>query len=135
VPVRARRDGWTPDRQRRFIASLALEGCASRAARAVGLSRESAYRLRTRRGAQSFAAAWDAALAATAAVPRHSGATSWQRAFEGVLVPVIYRGRKVGERRKFDDRAAYAILASVYAAREARREERRRTRNATGGRK
>ena len=64
VPVRARRDGWTAERQVAFIAALARTGCIGKAARAAGMSRESAYRLRRRKGAESFAAAWDSIFAA-----------------------------------------------------------------------
>lgn len=42
VPVRARTDGWTPQRQRAFIEVLADTGSVSAAAEAVGLSREAA---------------------------------------------------------------------------------------------
>jgi hypothetical protein len=78
VPVRARRDGWTAERQHAFIAALARTGCVGRAALEVGMSRESAYRLRRRRGAESFAAAWDSILAAR---PRgtSSPALVWHR--------------------------------------------------------
>ena len=41
---------------------LAQTRCVRRAAFAVGMSRETAYRLRVRDGAESFRAAWDAAL-------------------------------------------------------------------------
>jgi len=64
VPVRARRDGWTAERQLTFIAALAQTGSIGQAALAAGMSRESAYRLRRRKGAESFAAAWDSILAA-----------------------------------------------------------------------
>lgn len=63
APGRARKDGWTADRQRAFIAALAETGSINEAARAAGMSREGAYRLRRRRGAESFAAAWDSILA------------------------------------------------------------------------
>ena len=63
VPLRARRDGWTVARQGRFIGYLAETGSVAEAARRVGCSRETAYRLRRREGAGSFAAAWDAVLA------------------------------------------------------------------------
>lgn len=46
VPVRTRRDGWTAERQARCILLLAQGGCVRKAAQALGLSRESAYRLR-----------------------------------------------------------------------------------------
>lgn len=45
-----------------FLGALALTGSVSAAAGAVGPSRESAYRLRRRPGAESFAAVWDAVL-------------------------------------------------------------------------
>ena len=62
VPLRARADGWTALRQARFIGYLAETRCVGEAARRVGMARETAYRLRTKPGAESFRAAWDAAL-------------------------------------------------------------------------
>lgn len=69
VPLRARRDGWTPQRQARFIGLLAQTGCVRRAARMVGLSRESAYRLRRHPRAGSFNAAWNTALTGRTEAP------------------------------------------------------------------
>jgi hypothetical protein len=57
-----RRDGWTPERQLRFLDTLARTRSVTRAARAAGMSRESAYRLRRRKDGALFAAAWDRAL-------------------------------------------------------------------------
>lgn len=63
VPLtRQRHDGWTPTTQRRFIDALGALGSVGQAARAVDMTRASAYRLRARPGADSFAAAWDQAL-------------------------------------------------------------------------
>jgi hypothetical protein len=62
VPVRTRRDGWTIERQADFLGMLAETGSVIGACEAVGISRKSAYQLRARPGAESFAAAWDAAL-------------------------------------------------------------------------
>ena len=62
VPVRTRRDGWTIERQADFLGLLAECGSGIGACEAVGMSRKSAYRLRALPGAESFAAAWDAAL-------------------------------------------------------------------------
>ena len=64
VPVRTRRDGWTVERQADFLGLLAECGSVIGACEAVGMSRKSAYALRARPGAESFAAAWDAALGA-----------------------------------------------------------------------
>ena len=97
VPVRARNDGWSPELQRRFILLLARGSYPADAARQLGRSRQTAYALRRRRGGESFAAAWDAAMdfarrAAVAGRPmrwRESG-------LETLLVPRFYRGRVVG---------------------------------------
>jgi len=62
VPTRTRRDGWTIERQADFLGMLAETGSVIGACEAVGMSRKSAYRLRALPGAESFAAAWDAAL-------------------------------------------------------------------------
>jgi hypothetical protein len=66
------------ERQRTFIATLAHTGCVGRAALAAGMSRESAYRLRRRKSAESFAGAWDSIMAAR---PRgtSSPALVWHR--------------------------------------------------------
>jgi hypothetical protein len=58
-----RSDGWTAERQLRFIDALAQTRSVSRAAAAAGMSRESAYRLRDRREGALFALLWDRALA------------------------------------------------------------------------
>lgn len=107
VPVQARRDGWTAARQAGFIQRLALYGDVPRAARGVGMSRESAWRLRRRPGSEGFAAAWDKA-------------TGWgsdrltdlglERALNGEVRAVHYRGRKVGEQLRFDNRLLIAVL-------------------------
>jgi hypothetical protein len=62
VPVRYRRDGWTPARQRAFIAALAETGCVLEACRRVGKSAEAAYRLWRRPDAAAFRDCWAAAL-------------------------------------------------------------------------
>ena len=62
VPGRGRRDGWTALRQAEFIGYLAQTRSVSSAARQVGMARETAYRLRARRWAEGFVAAWDAAM-------------------------------------------------------------------------
>src|SRR3546814_6904739 len=60
---RHRADGWTPVTQQCFIRALEAMGSVGQAARAVGMGRRSAYRLRDRPGAESFAQAWDRAIA------------------------------------------------------------------------
>jgi len=65
IPVptaRKRADGWTPERQQRFLAALYACGVVAGAAEAVGMSTATAYRLRRRPGGESFAKAWDKLL-------------------------------------------------------------------------
>lgn len=63
VPLRQRCDGWSPELQLRFIEALAAGVRPGEAARRLGKNRQNAYALRRRSGAESFAAAWDAAVA------------------------------------------------------------------------
>ncbi|MGK6355267.1 hypothetical protein ACMGDH_08560 [Sphingomonas sp. DT-207] len=108
VPLgRIQHNGWSPQRQRNFIAALAAMGSVLHAARAVGMTKQSAYNLRSRPGAESFAAAWNLAL--------HMGydemfGHAMDRALNGVVTPRFYRGKQVGMRRSFDYRLAFAAL-------------------------
>lgn len=109
VPLRARADGWTVDRQVRFIGMLAETGCVAAASRAVGMSRESAYRLRARNGAASFAHAWDAILAfheGRNITPRKfTPAELAERAIDGEYHILIRRRRFVRAVRKYSTSA------------------------------
>lgn len=107
VSLRFRHDGWTPDRQQSFIYALAESGCVVEAARCVGKSAASAYALRVRPEAQSFRLAWDAAL--DMAMARMSDAAIG-RAIHGVPVPHFYKGEKIGEHRRYDERLTMWML-------------------------
>jgi len=107
VPVKARRDGWSSARQFAFILRMALLGGVTAAAKAVGMSRESAYRLRDHPGAASFAAAWDKAQRWGRGRAADLGI---DRAFHGEKREVHYRGRKVGEYVRHDNRLLIAAL-------------------------
>jgi hypothetical protein len=68
-PRRPRRSGeWTPARAVTFIVTLAASRSVTLAARQAGMSRKSAYGLKSRDPA--FAAAWSAAMKAGAATSR-----------------------------------------------------------------
>lgn len=57
-------DHWTTLKAQVFLGALADLGCVGDAARAVGMSRQSAYKLRERLGRDTlFARAWDHAQA------------------------------------------------------------------------
>lgn len=119
VPVRGRRDGWTPDVQRRFILLLAGGAPAREAARRVGRSRSTAYALRERPGAEGFAAAWDAALDLATQrrnLPRAGTPSPIGPGIGGLemmLVPRYYRGRLVGFVQREDRRAALRVLRQI----------------------
>jgi hypothetical protein len=110
VPVRARHDGWTVERQKWFILRLALGGCVAAAARGVGMTPKSAYRLLDRPGSESFAAAWTKALGWG---QERTLDRSLERALLGESVPIVRDGRVVGERHRFDNRLTLAVLNAL----------------------
>lgn len=116
---KARRDGWTALAQKMFVLALAAGLGTSGAARAVGRSRQTAYRLRERPDAAGFAAAWDRALHFARLRPPPPGLTAWQRGVEGILVPLHHRGRIIGWRRKYCSRTLGSLLTTYYRLRDA----------------
>jgi len=118
VPMRGRADGWTPARQGDFIGFLAETGSVAEAARRVGLSKESAYRLRRRRGAEGFARAWEAAVAGGAVghiAPerKFTGQELAARALGVTLQVRMRRGRYVGTVGKSSDVLLLRHLAQL----------------------
>jgi len=132
VPARVHANGWTAERQRAFIAALALTGVVRAAAASVGMTARSAYQLRLRanQGAvglvdlplpadvaaslgpgyvYTFAAAWDRALGLGIAVQID---VALPVALEGERVPVIRRGRIIGWRNKINMRLAIAAFGA-----------------------
>lgn len=95
VPLRLRADGWTPMRQADFLGALAETLSVAAAARRVGMTRESAYRLRDKQGAASFAAAWDAILLHRPPPRKVTGRAGFDGIFYGSLKPLMRRGRHV----------------------------------------
>lgn len=99
---------WTRERQAEFLRQLAASHCVSRAARAVGMSRQSAYRLRNRLKGEPFDIAWACAFR------RQFDAlaeTALDRALNGVEVPHYYKGELVGTHRAFNETLTVALLA------------------------
>lgn len=117
VPLRARVDGWTPVRQAEFIGHLAETRCISTAAGRVGMSRESAYRLRRKPGAEEFAGAWDAVLglpgASRTPLPKVTLEGLFHRIRHGRYHPILRDGRYVGTLQKADNRALLAALTRL----------------------
>jgi hypothetical protein len=119
VPLRARADGWSEARQCGFLVELYVTGSVAAAARAVGMSRASAYRLRERACAESFAQAWDRVLAPPGSGHCGGPKEDFRKVTLGelnrrleidLIQPVIYRGRMVAIRRKPDNSALFRLL-------------------------
>ncbi len=111
VPVlkKRRADGWSPQRQRDFIAALADSGSVQEAAKAADMSPRSCYRLRRSPGSENFAAAWDAAVqqASLKLVD-----IAFERAINGVIDRVEYdeHGAPIEPRRRYNDRLLMFLL-------------------------
>ena len=108
VPTRTRRDGWTLQRQADFLGKLAETGSVIGACEAVGMSRKSACALRAREGAESFAAAWDAALGAP--VRKVTPPALEFLAHEGLVRLVMPRGRCRGSWSRPDNSALLRLV-------------------------
>jgi hypothetical protein len=109
VPLRYRADGWTPERQAVFLGVLVETRCVSAAARAVGMGRESAYRLRDKPGAESFAAAWDKVLEAPREPRMSTHDMLWHRVEYGKIRPIMRAGRCVEIRATPDNDAVLQL--------------------------
>ena len=110
VPVlrKRRADGWSPQRQVDFIAALADTGSVAGAAREVGMSVQSCYRLRRSPGAENFAAAWEAAIQEAS---KRLADIAFERAINGVDEPVLDKqGNCIYLRTRHNDRLLMFLL-------------------------
>jgi hypothetical protein len=105
--IRPRHDGWTAQRQVAFIEALAETASVEEACRRVGMSRSSAYRLRSRPCGWCFRRAWDAATDFNLC---HVEEAMLDRVLNGVPRPIFHNGEQVGERRHFDERLTMFLL-------------------------
>lgn len=104
----ARRDAWPLATQAAFLRALSATHSVSEAARSVGKSRQSAYRLRSRLKGKPFDLAWEVAFHHSYDVLAHA---ALERALNGVEVPVFYRGELIHTYRRYDERLTVALLA------------------------
>ncbi|MCY7271803.1 MAG: hypothetical protein LH485_07125 [Sphingomonas bacterium] len=114
VTVRRTHNGWLPDRQRAFIVALARGASVNEAATGLGRSRQSAYMLRARHGAESFAAAWNRALdfaREARVVGQRTGDLCYET--ETLFVPRFYGGRLLGFVQRPDHRNILATLRQL----------------------
>ena len=100
APTRNRHAGWTAERQRKFIDHLSLTGSVGESAALAGVTSRSAYMLRNRAGAESFARAWDAALQLAAT---RLAAIAFDRALHGRSERFYRDGELVMERKMPSD--------------------------------
>lgn len=110
APTRKHRAGWTAEKQRLFIERLALTGSMGQACAAAGVASSSAYRLRNKAGAESFARAWDAAYRLA---PTRGTAIAWDRALNGRVERFYKDGALVMERRVPSDYLLTWLLARL----------------------
>jgi hypothetical protein len=107
-PHVARGDRWTRWKMAEFLRRLAATHSVSAAAQAVGMGRQSAYKLRARLKGQPFDVAWEAAFLHGYDNLAHA---ALDRALNGVEVPHYHQGKLVGTSRKYDERLTVALLA------------------------
>ncbi|WP_052769077.1 hypothetical protein [Aurantiacibacter marinus] len=106
--IQPRHDGWTLPKQAEFLRHLAASHCVSQAASAVGMSRQSAYRLRNRLKGEPFDIAWACAFRRQYDALAEA---ALERALNGVEVPHFHKGELVHVSRRYDERLTVALLA------------------------
>ncbi len=99
--------------QAEFLRQLSASHSVSAAARSVGMSRQSAYRLRSKLKEQAFDLGWDMAFHHSYDNLAHA---ALDRALNGVEVPVFFKAEQVGSYRKFDERLTVALIALALRA-------------------
>lgn len=103
-----REDRWNRFKMAQFLRHLAATHSVAGAAKAVGMSRQSAYKMRARLKGEPFDIAWETAF-------RHGydnlAHAALDRALNGVEVPHYHAGKLVGTSRRYDERLMVALLA------------------------
>jgi hypothetical protein len=99
--------GWSVERQRAFLETLAQCGLVERAAGLVGMTRQSAYAFRQTTAGRAFDLAWDAALLLAR---QRLIDESFEMAFEGSVERIYRDGKLVQEKRKRDPKMLLATI-------------------------
>jgi hypothetical protein len=104
---------WTKRKMADFLRALAATHSVKAAAKSVGMSRQSAYKLRSRLKGLAFDAAWDEAF-------KHSYQNlpyaALDRALNGIEVPHYFKGELIGTSRRYDERLTVALLKMISSA-------------------
>jgi hypothetical protein len=107
VPDAQRYDGWTPEKQKRFLTALARGHNVTKACAIVGMSRQTAYALRDSARGAAFALGWKAAQLRA----RDSLADElMDRAFNGVRESVTGDNGSITTRHRYDNQLAWKML-------------------------
>lgn len=107
VPDAARYDGWTAEKQKRFLTALSRGHNVAQACAIVDMSRQSAYALRTSAKGAAFRLGWDAALLHA----RDALADElMDRAFNGVRESVTADSGAITTRHRYDNVLAWRML-------------------------
>jgi hypothetical protein len=110
TPCDIRHDGWTGERQRAFLESVAVGATVEEACRHVGMSVSSAYALRRRAAGSAFALGWQAA--SLLARDRIADALT-ARAIDGQVDTYSRPDGSTWTRHRFDNRLASTMLARL----------------------
>lgn len=106
-----RHSEWTRTKMVEFLRELAATQSVSAAAKAVGMSRTSAYNLRNRLQGTPFALGWEVALEMGMHQLAHA---LMDRALNGVEVQRYYHGELVATTRRYDNRLAQWVLENPW---------------------
>ncbi len=107
VPDAQRYDGWTPEKQKRFLTALARGHNVTKACAIVGMSRQTAYALRDSARGAAFALGWKAAQLRS----RDCLADElMDRAFNGVRESVTGDDGRITTRHRYDNQLAWKML-------------------------
>ena len=110
LPTRTRKprhNEWTREKMAVFLRELAATQSVAAAAAHVGMSRQSAYRLRDRLMGTPFSFGWDVALEMGLSRLAHA---MMERALNGVEVPHFYQGEQIGTSRYYDERLSIWLM-------------------------
>jgi hypothetical protein len=106
-----RHNAWTREKMVAFLRELAATQSVAHAAKAVGMSRTSAYNLRNRLQGSPFALGWEVALEMGMHQLAHA---VMDRALNGVEVQRYFQGELVATTRRFDNRLAQWVLENPW---------------------
>ena len=101
---------WTPCKMVEFLRALAATHSVTESAKAVGMSRQSAHRQRSRLKGKAFDIAWDQAFTQSYCNLPYA---ALERALNGYEVPHYYKGELIGTSRRYDERLTVAMLKLI----------------------